>query len=237
MKAVIVAAGQSSRLRPLTKSIPKCLLEINGKTILDYSIDNLQSYGIIDIAVVVGYQKDQICQRYKDRLTLISNPFYTETNNLASLWFAKDFIADSPFIYAHSDLLYDREILSPLLQTSAGITLSVEPKPTDPEMMKVRLDGEKFIEMGKDIPLEKAYGEWSGIAGFSSESWLKFADLAEEILYNGSFNAYDAKAFNCMPNDVIKIAPFEQIPFIEIDDSEDWQMAQNDVFPRLQERW
>lgn len=90
-KAIIVAAGLGSRLGDLTKDIPKSLLKIGKDTIIERNINTLKKNGIEDIGIVVGYKKEKIMELLGDGYTYIFNPFYENTNNMASLWFAKIF--------------------------------------------------------------------------------------------------------------------------------------------------
>ena len=102
LKAVIVAAGKAERLQPLTNDTPKCLLPINGRPLIEYSLEVLKQNGIHQIGFVVGYLKDKLPEILGSQYAYIFNPFYAMTNNMASLWFAKDFIGDNDFIYLQS---------------------------------------------------------------------------------------------------------------------------------------
>jgi L-glutamine-phosphate cytidylyltransferase len=98
-KAVIVAAGISSRLYPLTLETPKCLIEINSVALLKRSVLQLRKNGIDQIAVVVGFHRQKVMDAMKDipRVYFIFNPFFKETNNLASLGLARSFIEKDSF--------------------------------------------------------------------------------------------------------------------------------------------
>jgi L-glutamine-phosphate cytidylyltransferase len=227
MDAVIVAAGEGKRLRPLTTATPKCLLPIGGKPLIEYSLRILEERGVERIGFVVGYLKEQIIEVLGSQYTYIFNPFYTVTNNMASLWFAKHFIGDHDFIYLHSDLLYHPDILTMTMESDAEIALAVEKKDCDKEAMKVVEDGGYLVESSKEIPLTKAFGEWTGITRFSSSGWGKYLIEIEHLLAEGDFNAYDTKAMTRLARKerIIKILPFQVLPFIEIDDTEDLKEA------------
>ena len=231
LKAVIVAAGEAKRLWPVTKDIPKCFLPINGTPLIEYSLRALKQNGIHQVGFVVGYLKDKFPEVLASRYTYIFNPFYALTNNMASLWFAKHFIGDSDFIYSHSDLLYHPDILTMTVQSDAEIALAVEKTDCDREMMKVKVDGEYLVESSKDVPLSEAYGEWTGIAKFTSAGWKKYLAEVEQLLAEGDFNAYDTKAMNRLAKKekVIKIVGFQNLPFIEIDFMEDLQKAKQEI--------
>lgn len=235
MKAVIVAAGMSSRLRPITNNTPKCLLRIDEHPIIDYSVRILNSLGISEIAIVVGFLKDKFPAMLGDKYEYIFNPFYASTNNMASLWFAKDFVKDSDFLYLHSDLLYHPDIPSMLLATDSDIALAVEETVCDVEMMKVMVDGLDLLESSKNVPIDKAFGEWTGIAKFTKEGWKKYLVEVEQLLSAREFNAYDTLAMNHLVQKerIIQIVPFKNLPFVEIDEHNDLQQAKEVVMPAL----
>lgn len=97
-KAVIVAAGLSSRLYPLTANCPKSLLSLGGESLLARSVRLLRSNRITDIAVVVGYRAQMIRDAMGNGVKCIPNPFYMHCNNMGSVWMAKDFVGADPFV-------------------------------------------------------------------------------------------------------------------------------------------
>ena len=235
LKAVIVAAGESRRLRPLADNIPKCFLPVGDRPLIEYSLQALKRCGIEQIGFVVGYLKDEFPARMGNEYEYIFNPFYAITNDMASLWFAKEFVRGSDFVYMHSDLLYHPDILAMTVASQAEIALAVEETVCDEEMMKVRVDGLDLLESSKDVPLDQTFGEWTGIAKFTSAGWQKYLPEVEQLLAEGGFNAYDTVAMNRLVQKerVIQIVPFQGLPFIEIDYPEDLKKAHDEIVPRL----
>ncbi len=96
-KAVILAAGLGSRLRPMTDNKPKCLVKINGKPLLQYQLDAYKQADIVDILIIVGYQGKKVeeyCKHIKGlNIKVIYNNDYEFTNNMYSLLFGKRFFA------------------------------------------------------------------------------------------------------------------------------------------------
>lgn len=235
MKAVIVAAGESKRLRPLTDELPKCMLPVEGKPIIERSIDILRDHGISEIGLVVGYLKEKIISTLGQNYTYIFNPFYSTTNNMASLWFAKHFIDKDSFVYLHADLMYHPDILHMTLRSDAEIALAVEETECDDEMMKVKVEGDFLVESSKDVPNGEAFGEWTGIAKFSNTGWVEFAREIEQLLSEGFFNSYDTHAMNRLAarNKIIQIVCFQNLPFIEIDFKEDLDKARGKIIENM----
>jgi choline kinase len=113
--ALLLAAGTGSRLRPLTRNAPKCLTEVGGRPILDRLIHNLRAKGFERLVVVLGHQGDQIRDflRHKAdgmRVDYVFNPEYKTTNNLYSLWLARQQIQE-PFLLVESDLVFEARML------------------------------------------------------------------------------------------------------------------------------
>ncbi|MDD4957621.1 MAG: NTP transferase domain-containing protein, partial [Candidatus Omnitrophica bacterium] len=137
MKAVIVAAGLSSRMYPFTEKMPKPLLKIGGKSIIESSIDKLRAHGVNDIAVVVGYLKERFFGTLSGRVVFFENPRFAETNNMVSLACAREYVRGEDFLYLHGDLVYDEGILSKCMAGKGDIVLAVDRKECDEEDMKV----------------------------------------------------------------------------------------------------
>jgi len=230
LKALIVAAGISSRLYPLTRELPKCLLEVGGKSIIRRSMDILRERGVKDICVVVGFKKEKIIKHLGDEVSYKFNPFYRMTNDMVSLWFGEDFVGEEEFLYLHSDLVYEPEILDKCLEADGDILLVIDKKACDEEDMKVRVEDGIVVESSKDIPLEEAYGEWIGIAKFSPYGGKKLFEEIEDILYEEeNFNLYDTYAFTKMARKGIPIYPVltEGRRWIEIDFIKELELARS----------
>ncbi|MEF2968090.1 phosphocholine cytidylyltransferase family protein [Paenibacillus sp. M1] len=229
-KAVIVAAGLSSRLYPLTLEKPKGLLEISGVEILQRSVNYLINNGVERIAVVVGYKDQMIRESLGNNVEYIFNPFYKHCNNMGSLWFAKHFVVNEPFIYLHGDVIYDEEIVRTLIHHKNfdewDINLVTEFGQTDEEAMKVKVDHNNFlVESSKEIaPLESA-GEWTGLAVIQDPGPLMTE--IEHLLATGNLNEYDTKAFTSLAKKGKRIlcSSVDGKRWIEIDFLDDYKRA------------
>ena len=95
-RAIIMAAGTGSRMRPVTLETPKPLVKVNGTRMIDTAIEDLLANGIREIYVVVGYKKEQFNQLQEDYpfIKLIDNPYYDTCNNIASLYVAREYLED-----------------------------------------------------------------------------------------------------------------------------------------------
>lgn len=232
-KAVIVAAGLSTRLYPLTVNCPKPLLSLGGETLLARSVRLLQSNGIGEIAIVVGYRADMISAAIGDEARCIPNPFYMHCNNMGSLWMAKDFVGVDAFAYLHGDLIYGdtilREFLGAIESSRTTVDLLTAFGPVDAEAMKVRVGASgRLIESSKTMPLADAQGEWTGIAAVHRPR-VVFAEI-ERHLIDGGLSEYDTAAFTSLVSagEDIRCLPTSGEPWKEIDTLDDWESARTE---------
>lgn len=230
-KAVIVAAGLSSRLYPLTLERPKGLLPIGAQSLLERSVQLLSNRGITNIAVVVGYKHEMIRSVLGNAVHYVTNPFYQHCNNMGSLWFAKSFVGNDSFAYLHGDIVYDEAILADSLKHANAhandLELVTDFSPTNEEAMKVRVtDGSYLVESNKQIPIQEAAGEWTGIAFIKNAGTTM--SYIEGVMMTEGLNFYDTHAFSQMARDGYKVycSPTGPRPWLEIDFLEDYERAQ-----------
>jgi len=175
IKAIIIAAGMSSRLMDLTDDKPKCMLEINGKTILQRQIEAFHQCGITDITVIRGYKKEKI--NYTG-VKYVYNQNYRRNNILESLMYAESDMT-TEFICSYSDILYDKSVVEKLLKSKADFSVIVD---TDwiknykdrfqhpiEEAENVIVEGGRITRIGKTINANEAHGEFIGLAKFSKK--------------------------------------------------------------------
>lgn len=227
-KAVIVAAGLSSRLYPLTAETPKALLPIGNESMLARSIRLLRACGISRVAVVVGYQGSKIGGLAE--IELIANPFYRYCNNMGSLFMARHFVGDEAVVYLHGDLVYTEAMLGEFLKAArtpgdSCLDLLTAFGHVDEEAMKVTVDSaNRLIESNKAIPLGEAAGEWTGIAVIHRPR-VVFGEI-ESHLMGGGLTNYDTAAFTTLAaRHKVRCIPANDDPWKEIDTLEDLEAA------------
>lgn len=169
MKAVILAAGMASRLRPLTNNTPKCLLKVGERSLLQRSIDALVENGVREFVFVTGYLHEMIEEfvgkQYPDlKCTYIYNNVYESTNNIYSLWLARPEAENEEILLLDSDLLYDPLIVGRVLASPADNILTLIKHPLGEEEMKVVTDANgSILEISKTCNPAEAAGESLGI--------------------------------------------------------------------------
>ncbi|MBR1902275.1 MAG: phosphocholine cytidylyltransferase family protein [Bacteroidaceae bacterium] len=170
MKAIILAAGMASRLRPLTLTTPKSLLRVGERSLLQRSMDALIANGVKEFCVVTGYLhemiEDFVRKQYADsiKVTFIYNKVYETTNNIYSLWLARPFAEGQEVLLLDSDLLYDPLIVTRVLASDAPNVLTLIRHELGEEEMKVVTDERGSIkEISKTCNPANAAGESLGI--------------------------------------------------------------------------
>ena len=137
---IIIAAGMGSRLKKHTENLPKCMLDFNGKTLLQHQLDAYRSCGLNNISVIRGYQKDKI--NYPD-LTYYENSVYQNNNILNSL-FAGEGALHGHVIISYSDILFEKEVVERLLESEHDISIVVD------------IDWKGYYAGRKDHPINEA---------------------------------------------------------------------------------
>ena len=202
MKIIILAAGQGTRLRPLTDNLPKCMVPLNGKALIDYQLDLFNSKQLNRITVVGGYLIEKLQSR---NVQIVKNNKYDTTNMVYSLFCAEKEL-DDDIIISYGDIVYKEEVLSKLIQSKEKISVVVDrnwreywearmDNPLD-DAETLKLENNEIIELGKK---PKSYndieGQYIGLIKFSKEI------ISEIVKYYHSLDKniiYDGKDFNNM---------------------------------------
>jgi len=243
VKGVILAAGISSRLRPLTDTTPKCLLSIGGETILGWTLNNLTACGVRDVVIVGGYLEDQLRSYVSGhfaglRVEFLTNDVYASTNNIYSLWLTKPAVLEHGMILLDSDILFEEGILRALLRSGYDGCLAVDTNiRLGDEEIKVAVDRHNRIQaISKEVPPELAIGESIGIELFAP-SMLKtlFEVLDRKIIQDKAVNVFYEAAFQEVIDQGAEMYAVDvgMYKAIEIDTAEDLLAAERDILPYL----
>lgn len=243
MKCVILAAGMSTRLRPLTNTLPKCLLEVGGKSILRRTVENLFEANIKRIAIVIGFEGEQIRNHLKaqfpgHRFCYIRNPKYAETNNAYSLLLAREFFMQSDVTVAlkdellvlDGDIVFDPGLVPYLRNSSTADRIAVRIKGEhDTEEIRVKVGRTGFVEaIGKEVAVAETYGESIGIEWFTRETGERlFQTLNKRVRQGAGRTEFYECAFQEMINDGtrMKAVDVSEFPSVEIDSLDDLEQA------------
>jgi choline kinase len=238
MKAVVLCAGRGIRLLPYTQEVPKCLLKIGSKTLLEYIIENFKTVGIDKIWLITGFQEEKIktlvrSQGYSDIKTL-TNPYYLRTNTAFSLNLALKQL-DDDFILINGDMIFDRTILIDLLNHPQKNCVIVDNSINlDKEEVKVSAQNGFISRIGKTLNPSKCIGEAIGINKISSDTIMPLAKEFDLLEQKGENNHFFEKGFDLLAH---KNYPFGILltnkPWTEIDTQNDFDYAKNEIYTKL----
>ncbi|MCP4298749.1 MAG: phosphocholine cytidylyltransferase family protein [Proteobacteria bacterium] len=204
-RALILAAGQGTRLRPFTDDKPKCLVQFSGASLLERQVHTLKNEGITNIHVATGYRKDQI-----ERLgyeTSFNERFET-TNMVESLFCAMDFIEqEGDLVISYGDIIYQQENLNSLLACDDEIALMVDLKwkdiwslrqenPLDDAETLVRNEDNYVTELGKKPDgYDRIQGQYTGLIKIRADKTRELIKFYQQLDRDGT---YDGKNFDNM---------------------------------------
>jgi L-glutamine-phosphate cytidylyltransferase len=241
MKAVILAAGQGTRIRSVHGEHPKCLIEVDNATILDHQLEALSKAGINDVAIVVGYEKEQIINHVTSRkasnlqrIHFLENPAFAITNNVYSLWLALEWLRGDGFVVLNADVVFDAEVLDMAVRSNAPISMIVDPLWRD-ETMKVIIHSDRVMQMSKRISREQFSGTYIGITLFSKAIQARFSDKMSTVISAGRVNEFFNVAVQELVDEGVHVGftTTDGLAWAEIDDPADLSFAQQNVFPQL----
>jgi choline kinase len=231
--ALLLAAGTGSRLFPLTQNAPKCLTLVNGVSILERLISNLNQYGFTRLIVVTGHLENHIRHFLGNqvgdiKIEYVFSPLYKTTNNIYSLWMARKVI-NEPFLLLESDLVFDGTLLPAMLR----------PDRIAAAKMKTWMNG-TYVTIDESQQVKAffagnadCFGEIKyktvNIYSLSRASWRRVINVLEKHILDGRVNDYYETVFAEMIADgslSLKFVSFDGKPWYEIDTIEDLAEAE-----------
>ena len=223
MQALILAAGMGTRID--IKDTPKCLLKIRNTSIIEYQINCLKQIGCDKILVVTGYNSNKIKEVLGNSVEYIFNKNFGNSNNLYSLWEARDFIEDE-FICIYSDLLFHKKILEKCGTSNKEITLAVERNLRN-ETMRIKIENEKIIQVNKNIDSKDTHGNFIGMAKFSKSAKNDLFQIIKGLIEKGNKEAYYTLAIENMIKlgKIINFIETDGLPWMDVDTKEEMETA------------
>ena len=219
MNVIILAAGVGSRLFPLTKDKPKCLIPIKGdKPLLRVQLDAIKHISPDKVIVVTGYRSNQIEEKivewqkhYSFPIIIEFNPFFNVSNNLASLYMARHYM-DEDFIVVNGDDIFHKSVIEGLVNIKDDgiwMTISRKEKYDWDDMKIIEKDG-RILKVSKKIPLEEANGESIGMILFRGKEREKFVRLLWEVMHDPeALNVFWLHAIQKAIDQGIPVKPYE----------------------------
>jgi L-glutamine-phosphate cytidylyltransferase len=241
MKIIILAAGQGVRLRPLTDTKPKCMVEYNGKSIIDYLLETIKECSIDDISIVNGYKKEVLESHLSnEKLSFYTNESYFKTNMVNTLFCAKEAMNDDVII-SYSDIIYKKEVLEKLLKSNEDFSVVIDKKwkelweqrmenpLNDAETLKIK--NGNIVELGKKPKsYDEIAGQYIGLIKISKAAINKIISFYESLdkaaMYDGKDfdNMYMTSFIQNIIDKLLNVKPvYIEGGWLEIDSLEDLQ--------------
>ncbi len=240
MRFIVLAAGQGTRLRPLTDNIPKCMVPLEGKPLLERQLETARAVGLSDLHVATGYRDDAIDY---PGVTKHHNPAFASTNMVSSLFCAES-IMDNDLVVSYGDIVYQPDVLRAVIDHPGPVAVAVdtgwrrywearrEDPLSDAETMKLRRDG-TIIELGKKpTSLTDIEGQYVGLIKFSAEALRRirtfYHDLDPGESYDGKDlpNMYMTSFLQLIADRLMPLhAVFIRNGWMEIDEPSDFEQT------------
>ncbi|MDK1390077.1 phosphocholine cytidylyltransferase family protein [Sinorhizobium sp. 8-89] len=242
-KAVILAAGLGSRLRPLTDLRPKPLVEVNGTPIIHNALRNLKAVGVEEVTIVVGYRKDAIqhaCGSHFGGLKInyVESSVFDRTGSAYSLWLAREALVAGDCYLLEGDVFFEEDVLRSLTMGVARNAAAVAPFDPSMEGSAVVLDDEGFISEVRLKQSAANLGVSDGPTLFKTMNLIAFsiADLRsmivpalDDLIGSGAIKAYTEELLACLiKHRGLQLAATrcDGLRWYEIDSEQDLHVAQ-----------
>lgn len=229
-RAIILAAGKGTRMTSYASASPKCLLELNGEALLTRQLDSLTEAGVNDFVIVGGYMFD-IMREYaahsRHNIKLLYNPFFSATNSIASLWFAREYLNEGVFV-TNGDTFFEKSIFEQLESNPNNYVFGIDKSKKLDADYCVTCVGDEIVDMGKDIPPQEVSAEYIGIALLRTQGIERFRELVEKYILFENYNLWWEDLFTGLIAKREKIS-FEDVSgktWFEIDEPRDYRKYQ-----------
>ncbi|NLB91321.1 MAG: phosphocholine cytidylyltransferase family protein, partial [Clostridiales bacterium] len=240
MQAVMLAAGQGKRLGKYTKENTKCMVEVAGKTLLEHAVESIKKAGIRKLVMVVGYQKEKLKHFVKEHIhgievIFIDNQEYENTNNIYSLFLAKEYLENDDTILLESDLIFEEDLISQLVADPRknmavvakyehwmdGTVVLVDQKANILEFIdKHNFSYEKIDQYHKTVNIYKLSKE------FSKNQYFPFLQAYMKAYGKNEYYEAALKAIAYLSKSGLQAFHLQNALWYEIDDGQDLRIAQ-----------
>ncbi len=240
VKVIMLAAGVGKRMSAVTNVIPKCLIKIGNKTLLERHIEIISQLGVEDVVFVVGHFKEKIKEVVEKNsnelnITYIENEQYTK-GSVLSLWYAREELDDDVLIM-DADVLYHDNLLKKLAESSNKncFLLDANCDDTGEEMMLFVKD-EKVVGISKVHSYDCDFkGEGVGFFKLAAKDCHSLKTILEEFEQTGKVNVeYEDTLHELLSQCTVGFESVEELPWIEIDFEEDIERAGREILPKIE---
>lgn len=240
MQAIILAAGMGRRLGELTKNNTKCMVQVNGTTLIDRLLTQLSRLSLNRVVIVVGYEgkklREYIGNRYDDmlRIEYVNNPVYDRTNNIYSLALAKDQLQEDDTLLIESDLIFDEEMFELILGNPYPNLALVAKYQTWMDGTMVCIDEEhnivnfvpkKAFNYADTDRYYKTVNIYKFSRDFSRHKYVPFLEAYSKAVGNNEYYEQVLRVITFLDKSELKALPIAHEKWYEIDDIQDLDIA------------
>ncbi|GBU28548.1 aminotransferase [Treponema sp. R8-4-B8] len=240
MQAIILAAGMGNRLGKYTKNNTKCMLPINGKTLAERALDALDKAGIRKCIFVVGYKKENVIaflgNSYKNiEIIYVSNDIYDKTNNIYSLYLAKDYLLHDDTLLLESDLIFESRLISDMLSNSNPTIAAVARFESwmDGTVVQITENSEiaafipkKLFTFNEKDSYYKTVNIYKFSRNFSQNTYVPFLEAYSRTMGNNEYYEQVLRVIATLDKSELKAFVLTGQKWYEIDDIQDKNIAE-----------
>ena len=245
MQAIILAAGMGKRLKELTKDNTKCMVKVNGVTLIDRMLHQIEQKNLSRIIIVVGYEGQKLIDYIdtldiKTPITFINNPIYDKTNNIYSLALAKELLCKEDTLLFESDLIFEDAVLDALIKDSRKTLALVDKYESWMDGTCVKLGEDDSIEAfipGKKFKFDEIKDYYKTVniykfsKHFSETHYVPFLDAYQKALGQNEYYEQVLRVITMLDNPEIKAKRLDGQRWYEIDDIQDLDIAESIFTP------
>lgn len=250
MQAIILAAGMGKRLKELTQNNTKCMVKVNGVTLIDRMLHQIDRQHLSRIIIVVGYEGQKLIDYIgtldiKTPISYIDNPIYDKTNNIYSLALAKDWLCKDDTLLFESDLIFEDAVLDALVSDPRDTLALVDKYESWMDGTCVKLGEDDSIEAfvpGKKFKFNEIKDYYKTVnlykfsKQFSESHYVPFLDAYQAALGENEYYEQVLRVITMLDEPVIKAKRLDGQKWYEIDDIQDLDIAESIFTPDEDER-
>ncbi len=240
MQGIILAAGMGKRLKELTRNNTKCMVEVNGISLIERTLRILDQENLSRVVIVVGYKGENL-KKYistldiKTEIVYIDNPIYDTTNNIYSLALAKNYLAEEDTLLFESDLIFDKKIVDRMIEDPRPTLAVVDKFESWMDGTCMKLDEEdrvadfipgKYLKFGEKDDYYKTVNIYKFSKEFSAKTYMPFLSAYEKAMGENEYYESVLKLIAMLENTELRAMRLNGEPWYEIDNAQDLDIAE-----------
>ena len=245
MQAIILAAGMGKRLKELTQNNTKCMVKVNGVTLIERMLNQIERQHLSRVIIVVGYEGDKLIDyigtlKIQTPIVYIKNPIYDKTNNIYSLALAKDWLCKEDTLLFESDIIFEDSVLDALISDSRETLALVDKyeswmdgtcvKLTEDDRIEAFIPGKKF-KFNEVNEYYKTVNIYKFSKHFSKTHYVPFLDAYQMALGHNEYYEQVLRVITMLEEPEIKAKRLDGQKWYEIDDIQDLDIAESIFAP------